>query len=175
MQLVEAIGRAAAAFDDQRRLAEMSDEVFEFRSDVARVQIDQNRLHLPDVGGLGLAGLGDRSRHHIERRALARRPACEGHHLVERGGVSLDPSIVRAAVETLPLVDEAANWNPAVAIAEDDVEKDGDLLAIRLDVEGIGLRGGVIEVAPRIEMDDVVVGHAGNPQQRSAHGHIRHS
>ncbi len=90
-------------------------------------------------------------------------------------GVGFDPGIMRAAVDPLALVDEAPQRHPAVAIAEDDIEKDGDLLSVRLDVERINLRRRVVEVAPGIEGNDVVIAHAGRPQQRWPQGHIRHS
>ena len=175
MQLVETVGRAAAAFDEQGRFAQMPDEVVELGDDVARIEIDQNRLHLQDVGGLGLAGLRNRSRHHIEGSALSCRPAGKGDGFFQQAVVDLDPGIVGTTVNPLALVDETAQRHPAIAIGEDDVEKDGDLLGIRLDVEGIGLGFGVVEITPRVEGDDVVLAHAGSPQQRSAHGHMRHS
>ena len=59
MQLGRDLGRAAAALDDQRRVAKMPDEVVELGGDIAGVEIDHDRLHLPDVGGLGLAVLRD--------------------------------------------------------------------------------------------------------------------
>ena len=59
--LSRALRRPAAALDDQRRLAEMPDQMVELGGDVAGVEIDHHRLHLQDVGGLGLAVLGDRA------------------------------------------------------------------------------------------------------------------
>jgi hypothetical protein len=50
MQLDRALGRAAAALDDERRPAEMSDQMVELGGDVAGVEIDDDRLHLQDVG-----------------------------------------------------------------------------------------------------------------------------
>ena len=58
VQLVEPFGRPAAGLDDQRRLAEMRKQVIELGGDVAGVEIDHHRLHLPDVGRLGTAELG---------------------------------------------------------------------------------------------------------------------
>ena len=86
---------------------------------------------------------------------------------------------MRAAGEALTLVDEAAERDPALAVAEDDIEEDGDLRRIGLEVERIVVdhRRRVVEVAPRVEVDDVVavVGHAGRLQQRCDQAHIRHS
>src|SRR5690606_28578502 len=102
-------------------------------------------------------------------------PTGKGNRLLQQTVVDLDPGVVGTAVDALTLVHEPAQRHPALAVTEDHIEKDGDLLVIRLYVERIGLRRGVVEVAPGIEGDDIVLAHAGSPQQRSAHGHIRHS
>ena len=74
MELGRALGRAPAAFDDQRRRAEVADDMVELGRDVARVEIDDDGLHLQHVGGAGLALFRDRAGDDIDRRALARWP-----------------------------------------------------------------------------------------------------
>ena len=123
--------------------------------DVAGVEIDHHGLHLQDLGGLGLPGCGDGAGDHVDRRALPRGPCREGGHLLGRGLIRLDPDVVRAAIDALALVDETADRDQPVAIAEDDLHELRDLLGIGLVAEHVDLRGGVVEVAPRIEMDDV--------------------
>ena len=48
MQLGRAFGRPAAAFDHQRRVAKMPDQVIEFGGDVAGVEINHDGLHLQE-------------------------------------------------------------------------------------------------------------------------------
>ena len=127
MQLLLALGRAAAAFDDQRRRPRCADEVVELGGDVAGVEIDHDRLHLQDVGGLRLALLGDGAGDDIDRSALARTPRWRRWRSSRARRVGVDPDVVRLAVHALALVDEAAHRDQAVAIAEDHVEEDGDL------------------------------------------------
>ena len=105
-----ALGRAAAALDDQRRRAEVADEVVELGRDVAGVEIDHHGLHLQHVGGPGLAGLGDRAGDDVDRGALARRPRRRRSPSFSAARrVGLDPDVVRLAVDALALVDEAAH------------------------------------------------------------------
>ena len=82
---------------------------------------------------------------------------------------------MRAPGNALTLVDEPAQRRPALAVTKDDIEEDRDLLGIRLDGERVAQRSRVIEIAPRVEGYDVALAHAGSPQQRSAHAHMRHS
>src|SRR5690606_28832675 len=103
MQLVETVRRPAAAFDEQCRLAEMTNEVVKLGRNVSGVEVDQDRLHLLDIGGLGLADLGDRSRHYIEGRPFACCPTGEGNRLLQQTVVDLDPSVVGSAVDALAL------------------------------------------------------------------------
>src|SRR5690606_20363911 len=84
---------------------------------------------------------------------------------------------------------EAAYRNQAFAIAEHHIHELDDLLGVRLVAEHVDLARRIVEVTPRIEVDDlaggglfggsrrivVFVAHADNPQQRSAHGQKRHS
>jgi hypothetical protein len=70
---------------------------------------------------------------------------------------------------------KAADRDQALGIAEDDIDEAGDLARVRFDREGIVQRRRVVEIPPGIEMDDVVVAHAGRLQQRSAHAQNRHS
>ncbi len=170
MQLVETVLRAATAFDDHGRLAEIPDQVVEFGRDIAGIEIDEHRLHLAHVGGLGLAALGHRSRYHIEGSTFPRRPTCKGDRLLQQAGIGFDPRVMRATVDPLALVDEAPQRHPAVAIAENDVEKDGDLLTIRLDIERIDVRRRIVEVAPGIKGNDVVIAHAGRPSNAGPRG-----
>ena len=138
--------------------------------------------------GAGLALLGDGAGDDIERRALAPRPGGEGLQLVEGRGVGLDPDVVGLAVPALPLVDEAADRDQALAVAEHHIEEDAELLGIGLDAERVFLQRRVVEVAPRVEVDHlavarpalvdrriVVIGHCGRLQQRLAQAHMRHS
>ena len=175
MELVEPVRGAPPALDDQRRLAQVLDQVVELGRDVASVEIDQHGLHLPHVRRSGLAALRDGAGHHVDGGALPGRPAREGDGLLQHRTVGLDPDIVRATVEALPLVDEAAQRHPTVAIAEYQIEKDRDLLGVWFGAKGVRLHWRVVEVAPGIEVDDVVVAHAGSPQQRCAQGQKRHS
>lgn len=106
---------------------------------------------------------------------------------------------MRATVDALPLVDETADRDQTVAIAEDDLHELRNLRGVGLVAEAVDNRGRVIEVAPRVEMDDVlggrfqgpvvaqggvlvgirsvngIVGHAANPQHRPAWAQNRHS
>src|SRR5690606_13994836 len=50
-----------------------------------------------------------------------------------------------------------------------------DLRGVRFHGEGIGQRHRVVEIPPWIEVDDLVVAHAANPQHRSAWAQNRHS
>ena len=175
MQLVEPVRGAPAALDDQRRLAQVLYQVIELGRDVAGVEIHQNGLHLPHVRRSGLAALRDGAGHHVDRRPLPGCPASEGDGLLQHRAVGLDPDIVRATIDALPLVDEPAQRHPAVAVAEYQIEKDRDLLGVWFGAEGVGLHWRVVEVAPGIEVDDVVVAHAGRLQQRCAQGQKRHS
>jgi hypothetical protein len=175
MQLGGAFGGAAAAFHHQSRIAKVLNQVIELGADVACVEIDNDGLHLTNVGSFGLTALGNGAGDDIDRRALARSPRRKRDHLVGHGSVSRNPDVVGLAVEALALVDEAPHRHKALAIAEDHIEKRGDLSAIRLCAEGVLLWRGIVEVAPGVEVDDVVVTHAGNAQQRFAHAHRRHS
>ena len=182
MELGGALGRPAAAFDGERRRAEVADEMCELGRNVARVEIDNQGLHLQDLVGACLAVLGDRAGDDIESRTLAPRPGGEGFQLVEGRGVGFDPDVVGFAVPALALVDEAANRDQALAIAEDHIQKYAELSWIRLDAERILLRGRVVEITPRVEVDHfagglvvTIIAHWGSLQQRSAQEHIRHS
>ena len=79
------------------------------------------------------------------------------------------------AVPALTLVDEAAERDQPLAPAEHGVEEDGDLLGVGVAAERVLGRRPVVEVHPRVEMQDAVVAHAGSLQQRSDHGQKRHS
>ena len=57
----------------------------QLRINLASVEIDHNSLHLLDVGGARLPGLGYRAGHYIDCGALARCPGGEGGQL--RGGL----------------------------------------------------------------------------------------
>jgi hypothetical protein len=156
MQLGRALGRGAAALDNQRRSPEVVDEMIALGRDVARVEIDHEALHLQDVGRAGLARLRHRAGDDIDRGTLARGPAREGAELLGRGGVRVDPDVVRPAVLALTLVDEAADRDQAFAVAEDHVDEAPDLARVRFDREGIGQGCCVVEIPPRVEVDDVV-------------------
>ena len=153
----------------------MQDEVIELCWDVARIEIHEHSLHLADIGSFRLAGLGDRAGNHVERSAFARGPSSERYSLLQQAAIDFDPHIVRATGNPLTFVDEPAQRRPAFAVAKDHVEEDRDLLGIRLDGERVAQWSRVIEIAPRVERDDVAFAHVGSPQQRSAHAHMRHS
>ena len=161
MGLALPLGRHAAALHHHGRRAEVALQMGALGGDVAGVEIDHHGLHLQDLGGLGLPGRGHGAGDHVDRRALARGPCGEGRHLLGRGLIRLEPDVVRAAIDALTLVDETADRDQPVAIAEDDLHELGDLLGIGLVAEHVDLRGGVVEVAPRIEMDDVFLGRIG--------------
>ena len=205
MGLALPLGRNAAAFHHHGGRAEVALEMGPRGGDVAGVEVDDHGLHLLDIGGPGLTGLRDGAGDDIDRRALARGPIREGHHLVGRGRIRLDPDVVRPAVEALTLVDEAADRDQPVGVAEDHLHELRDLRGVRLVAEHVDLRRGVVEVAPRVEMDEILgrrrrrvivvigghggvlghcgrvgwvfgrISHAGRLQQRSAHGQNRHS
>ena len=82
---------------------------------------------------------------------------------------------MRLAVPALTLVDEAAERDQPLAPAEHGVEEDGDLLGVGVAAERVLGRWPVVEVHPRVEVQDAVVAHAGSLQQRSDHGQKRHS
>ena len=157
----------------------MPQQMVELGGDVAGVQVDHHRLHLPDVGGLGAPVPGHRAGDDVERRPFPRGPGGEVERLVPHRIVGLDPDVVRAAGEALALIDEAAERDPALAVGEDDVEEERDLRRIRLQIERVVVdhRRRVVEVAPGIKLDDIiaVVAHAGRLQQRCDQAHIRHS
>ena len=91
------------AFDDERGRAEVAGDMVQLGRDVARIEIDDDGLHLQHVGGAGLTLLLDRAGDDIDRRPLAVRPRGEGRELVGRGGVGRDPDVVRLAVPALTL------------------------------------------------------------------------
>ena len=155
MGLALALGRHAAALHHHGRRAEMALQMGALGRDVAGVEIDHHGLHPQDLGGLGLPGRGDGAGDHVDRRALPRGPCGEGRHLLGRGLIRLDPDVVRAAIDALALVDETADRDQTVAVSENDLHELRDLLGVRLVAEDVDLRGGVVEIAPRIEMDDV--------------------
>ena len=127
------------------------------------------------IGTAGLALLGDRAGNDIDGGTFAVRPSGEGCEFLGRGVVGGDPDIVRLAVPALTLVDEAAQRDQPLAPAEHGVEEEGDLLGVGVAAERVLGRRPVVEIHPRVEMQDAVVAHAGSPQQRSAHGQKRHS
>ena len=194
VQLGGALGSAAAALDQQGRPPEVVDQVRQLGGDVAGIEIDHHGLHLQHVLGAGLALLGDGAGDDIDGAAFARGPG--GIRAERCGGVPIGrhPDIVRLGVEALALVDEAADRDQPVAIAERYVEEGGDLLDVRRDgpsgrrhrlpstgqsIEGdlpsggnvadflLQQRCGIVEVAP--------CGHAGCAQQRLAQEQKRHS
>ena len=155
------LGRDAAALHDHAWRAEVALEVRALGGDVTGVEIDHYRLHLQDVGGLGLAGRGHGAGDHIDCRALARGPCREGRHLLGGGMIRFQPDVVRAAIDALTLVDEAADRDQTVAIPEDDLHELRNLRRVGLVAEDVDLRRGIVEVAPRVEMDDVFLGLVG--------------
>src|SRR6056297_2587159 len=175
MELVAPLGRAPAALDDECRPAEMMAQMRELGGNVAGVEIHDHGLHLHDIGGARLALFAHGAGDDVDGGALPPGPARKGGHPLRRGAVRRDPDVVRPSVEALPLVDKPTNGDQPVAVAEDDVEERRDLRGVRLDPERVRRGRGVVEVAPRVEMDDRLVGHAGWLQQRSAHGQNRHS
>ena len=170
MALALALGRHAAALDHHGRRAEVALQMRALGGDVAGVEIDDHGLHPQDLGGFGLAGGRHRAGDHVDRSALAPGPCGEGGHLLRRRGIGLDPDVVRAAIEALTLVDEAAHRDQPVAIAEDHVDEPGDLLGIGLVAEDVDLWRGVVEVPPRVEVDNVLLGQFGVRVPVVAHG-----
>ena len=154
-------GCHATALHNHGRRTEVALEMGALGRDIAGVQVDHDGLHLQDFGGLGLPGRGHGAGDHVDRCALTRRPCGEGRHLLRRGLIGIEPDVVRAAINALALVDETADRDQPVAVAEDDLHELGDLLGIGLVAEHVDLRGRVVEVAPRIEMDDVFLGVSG--------------
>ena len=130
-------GVRPAALDDQRGAAEVPDEMVELGRDVAGVEVDDERLHAQDVGRARLAVLGDGAGDDVDRGALAPGPGGEGRELLGRALVRLDPDVVRLAALALALVDEAADRDQPVAVAEDDVEEGGDLACVGVDAERV--------------------------------------
>ena len=98
---------------------------------------------------------------HIDRRPLARGPVGEGSHLVRDGFSGLDPDVMRPTVDPLAFVDEAPDRDQPLAVSEDHLHEPGDLLRVRLVAEHIHHGGGVIEVAPGVEVDKVFFGRLG--------------
>ena len=84
MELGRTLGRAPAAFDDERGRAEVAGDMVQLRRDVARVEIDDDGLHLQHVGRAGLALFLDRAGDDIDRRPLTVRPCGEGREFLGR-------------------------------------------------------------------------------------------
>ncbi|ODN68427.1 hypothetical protein A6302_04273 [Methylobrevis pamukkalensis] len=137
MELRRALGRAPAAFDDERRCAEVAGDMVQLGRDVACVEIDDDGLHLQHVGGACLTLLLDRAGDDIDRRPLAVRPRGESRELAGCGAVGRDPDVVRLAVPALTLVNEAAERDQPLAPAEHGVEEHGDLLGVGVAAEGV--------------------------------------
>ena len=74
--------------------------------------------------GAGLAMLGNGAGDDIDRGTIARRPCREGGEGFGGVPVSCDPGVVRLAAEPLALVDEAADRDEALAVAEDHAQED---------------------------------------------------
>jgi len=70
------------------------------------------------------------------------------------------------------LVDKTADRDQPLAIAEHDIDKDLQLLDIRLDIGGVDDRAHITEVGPGVEVDDVVDAHDPRLQHRADHGQV---
>lgn len=121
MELGRTLGRAPAAFDDQRRRSDVAGDMVQLGRDVARVEIDDDGLHLQHIGGAGLALFLDRAGDNINRSAFTVGPCGKGREFPWCAVVGRGPDIVRLAVLTLTLVDEAAERDQPLAPAEDRV------------------------------------------------------
>ena len=119
-----------AALDDQRRRAEVADQVVALGGDVALVEIDDQRLHLPDMLGAGLAVVSDRAGDHIDRTADRSGGLCRGGHDLGRPRVCRDPAQVVRRPRRHALLGQAAQRDQAVAPGKDHVDKQRDLVAI---------------------------------------------
>ena len=144
--------------------------MIELGRDVARIEIDDDGLHLQHIGGAGLSLLRDRAGDDIDRRPLALRPRGEGRELVGRGGVGLDPDVVRSAVLALTLVDEATDRDQPLALAEHDVDEDGDLLGIGLAAKGFSDGGPSLKSCHGLKWMMLSSLMPASLQQRSAMG-----
>lgn len=74
---------------------------------------------------------------------------------------SISAIIEPSGIDALTLVDEAADRDQTVAIPEDDLHEFCDLRRVRFVAEDVYLRRGIVEVAPRVEMEDVFLGLIG--------------
>ena len=157
MTLALTLSRDPAAFDNHGGLAEVALQMGTLRGDVAGVDVDDDGLHLQDFRGFGLAGGGNGAGDHVDGGPFPRSPRGEGRHLVRRLGIRLDPSVMRAAVDALTLVDETADRDQPVTIAEDNLHELGDLHGVRLVAEDIDHRGRVVEIPPGVEMDEILL------------------
>ncbi len=170
--LARALGRATAGLHDQRRRAEVADDVIQLGRNVTRVEIDHESLHLQHVCGTGLALFGDGAGDDIDRRTLAVRPCGKGRGPSFSTGGRCRPRS-RCCGACRPGPDpcrQSRAGGSALAPAEDDIEEDGDLIGVGIAAERAFGRRAVVEVHPRVEVQDAVLAHRSSLQQRAAQG-----